>query len=301
MVAGTESGTKSTATHGATASNTGSIAIGDEATTGGATASAAGAIAIGTKGTVATTASGADAVAIGTGAEATGTSSIAIGKNADAKTQSQGIAVGESTLATGFSSVSIGYQSQATGSGSVSIGGVAFNSQQNSVAIGYGTGAEFAYANAIGSYSTVSRYGETTISGDHASANKNPWGLVQWKGQTTNATETELFLHGVSSNRCTVIASSAIHFMIRVVIREPATGDCKIVEIKGGIKRNGSNTTALIGSVTSTTICEDAGASGWSVAVTADDTNEALKIAVTGEASHTINWHAVGQLIEVRD
>jgi hypothetical protein len=139
------------------------------------------------------------------------------------------------------------------------------------------------------------------LSGDHSATNKNSFEQVAWKGQTTNATETEIYLHGVASNRCTVVASSAIHFIIRVIVREPATGDCKVVEIKGGIKRDGSNNTALIGSVTSTTVCEDAGASTWAVSVTADNTNESLKIAVTGEASHTINWHAVGQLIEVKD
>jgi hypothetical protein len=267
----------------ASSGNVGSIGIGKTASSSGT-----GSVAIGTVGTVACTASGADSIAIGTGAEATTAGAIAIGKNADAKTGASVIAIGEVASATAISGVAIGNNAATTLNAGVSIGA-------NSAASGY-------YAVALGYYAKAARLGEFALSGDSASANKAPFGIVSFYGQTTNATETELFLNNQGAPyRCTVVASSAIHFIIRVIAREPATGDCKVVEIKGGIKRNGSNTTALIGSVTSTTICEDAGASAWAVAVTADDTNESLKIAVTGEASHTINWHAVGQLIEVKD
>jgi len=56
---------------------------------------------------------------------------------------------------------------------------------------------------------------------------------------------------------------------------------------------NDNGTTALVGSVE--TIGTDqlsAGASSgsWSVAITADDTNDALQILVTGEAATNIRW-----------
>jgi hypothetical protein len=35
----------------------------------------------------------------------------------------------------------------------------------------------------------------------------------------------------------------------------------------------------------------DAGAALWSLAVTADDTNDILQITMTGEALKTIQWH----------
>jgi hypothetical protein len=40
----------------------------------------------------------------------------------------------------------------------------------------------------------------------------------------------------------------------------------------------------------------DAGAVGWAVSVTADDTNDAIKIQVTGAAATSISWTATGLL-----
>ena len=43
----------------------------------------------------------------------------------------------------------------------------------------------------------------------------------------------------------------------------------------------------------------DAGAATWSVAVTADATNNRLAITVTGEADKTIRWVATVEMAEV--
>jgi len=64
------------------------------------------------------------------------------------------------------------------------------------------------------------------------------------------------------------------------------------------IKRVGA-TTSLVGSVTTIGTDLADGATSWSVAITADDTNEVLKITVTGEASKNINWVAYGDAVQV--
>jgi len=91
-----------------------------------------------------------------------------------------------------------------------------------------------------------------------------------------------------------------IGFKIQVVAREAATNDCKIWEVSGGIKRDGSNNTSLIGTITKTVIAADAGASAWDVDFDADDTNESLRCQVTGEAAHTISWACTAQLLDRR-
>jgi hypothetical protein len=59
-----------------------------------------------------------------------------------------------------------------------------------------------------------------------------------------------------------------------------------------GIRRDGSNNTSLIGSVQTLGTDQSAGSPSWTFALTADDTNEALQLEVTGAASETIQWRA---------
>lgn len=77
-------------------------------------------------------------------------------------------------------------------------------------------------------------------------------------------------------------------------------GNTKGWTIEGVIKRGASaGTTALVGTATVTSSYADAGASTWSVAVTADTTNGCLAVTVTGQASTTIRWVASIETTEV--
>ena len=58
-------------------------------------------------------------------------------------------------------------------------------------------------------------------------------------------------------------------------------------EIKGLLKNDGGTTT-LVNSEVKTF----ADGNGWAVALSADNTNNALAITCTGEASHNIRWVA---------
>lgn len=114
---------------------------------------------------------------------------------------------------------------------------------------------------------------------------------------TTNATPTELFLDN-SSARMTIAVKTTWVFSIFVAAKN-ATDPTKSAGYKfeGVIARNSTSTTAIVGSVTKTVLGEDTAA--WDADVTADDTNEALVITVTGQASNTIYWAATVHMTEV--
>lgn len=109
--------------------------------------------------------------------------------------------------------------------------------------------------------------------------------------QTTDATATALTSNGSaasSDNQVILPNNSAYYFRGEVVSGKTAGGDSKGWEISGLIKR-GANAaaTTLVGS-TVTSLYADAGASTWTIAVTADTTNGGLKVTFTGQAATTI-------------
>jgi len=68
-------------------------------------------------------------------------------------------------------------------------------------------------------------------------------------------------------------------------------GDTARWTINGAIKRGAAAaSTALVGTPTVTMTHNNAGAAAWTVAVTADTTNGALAVTVTGAAATTIRW-----------
>jgi hypothetical protein len=114
--------------------------------------------------------------------------------------------------------------------------------------------------------------------------------------QTTDATATVITSDAnaaAATNQVALPINSAYFFKGEVIAGVTAAGDTKGWSIEGVIKRaTTAASTALVGTPTVTSLYGDAGASTWSVAVTADTTNAALKITVTGQASTTIRWVA---------
>ena len=203
------------------------------------------------------------------------------------------------------SGAAVGYS--ANGSSSGAAVGYGANGSSSGAAVGRSTNAAKQYGSAIGAYSKQERYGGHARSGDHLAASKLHVEEVHWTGATTDATATELFLHGVSANRCVLLASSVLGFTVRVTGIASTTFEVIDLELKGTIKRNASNVTTLVGTVTSTVINNElTGASAIlsnddaTAVLTADDTNEALKLTVTGVSGKTINWGAVGLLLDRR-
>lgn len=140
----------------------------------------------------------------------------------------------------------------------------------------------------------------------HASGKFNADGDAQasyliMRAATTDGSTVEMFLDG-TAERATVPSGKSWCAHILVVGRQD-NGDSAIWQIPCGIKNN-SGTTALIGSATTALIGADAGCAGdWgqaaNVVVTADNTNDSLKIDVTGNVGDNVRWVAHLRIVEV--
>ena len=110
--------------------------------------------------------------------------------------------------------------------------------------------------------------------------------------QTTDATATILRSDSGAAgttNQITLPNNSAYYFRGEIISGVTGGGNTKGWYIEGVIKR-GANaaSTALVGTPTVTSNYADAGASTWTIAVTASTTNGGLVITFTGQASTTI-------------
>ena len=217
--------------------------------------------------------SGWDAVAIGRAATATGFGAVAIGGGS----------------ATEGSAISIGYNSTSTSSFSVALGAFAYATNVYSFAgpMAKSTGA---YATAFGGSSDTDRYGMRAFAAGYFTYGQA--GEAQSVGftlrnKTTGATATELFLDG-SSTRLTIPNGKILHATVHVLGSKSDGSAIAIYQRQVAIANVGG-TTSLVGSVN--TIGSDTAAS-TSFSITADDTNDALKIEVTGIAAETWRWVA---------
>lgn len=157
---------------------------------------------------------------------------------------------------------------------------------QNSGSLTSGVGAT--NRSIVGNTSITS--GQTDTSGDAQ------LGLYVLRAKTTNATATVLTANNsaVSTTNQVVLPNNATYgYRATVSARDTSTGDSSIWEIKGGIKRvANAASTVLVGTPVIDLLGQDAGASTWVLAVTADTTNGALALTVTGVAATTIKWTA---------
>jgi hypothetical protein len=201
-------------------------------------------------------------------------------------------------VASGLQAIAIGTRNTASGQDCVAIGRNITNSTQNSVAIGNGAVANSGNnAVAIGSANTSAQAEKAIAIGENANLRAQfsvpPFRSVFWGGQTTNATPLILNLDATATNRFTIAASTALAVDILLVARRSDTQDKWLVARRFlGIRRDGSNNTSLIGSVQTLGTDQSDGSPSWTFALTADDTNEALQLEVTGAASETIQWRA---------
>jgi len=113
--------------------------------------------------------------------------------------------------------------------------------------------------------------------------------VVALNATTTDATQTTM--KALDSN-VSIPADKSWAFSALIIGRsdESDGNDSAAYRIEGLLARDESNNTALVGSITKTVIAESAGATAWDVTATADDTNEALAVQVTGEAATNIKW-----------
>lgn len=173
----------------------------------------------------------------------------------------------------------------------VAIGNTAYAYYRNT-AIGYNAQSLTLFgANALGYYSKPIRTSETSImiGNEDDTDQENNIVIIGWAKDTTTATPTEIFCGDISNQRCTIRPNSILAFEITVTGLNSTYTDSCLYKFTGIIKRNATSNTIMV--QCNKTINYET-TSSWDCNVTADDTNEALKITVTGQLAHTIQWVA---------
>jgi hypothetical protein len=255
-----------------TASNQYSSAIGWSNTASGDSASAIG---------WANIASGSYSSALGVSNTASGANSLAVGNTNTASGQSS-VSLGAQNISNNICSVALGYGNTCSQFGSIALGRNIISSGNCSVGLGR-------YANTKNMTSLVA------IGVSHLGEGFNPQTCICTLGIiTTDATPTALRSDenptGNAGNQFTILANSAVTFYGLISATTTNGGDCSSWEFKGQLQSgNSTNSGALVAAVTPVLIAQKAGASTWSVAITAASVNRLL-ITVTGEAGKTIRW-----------
>jgi len=225
------------------------------------------------------------------------------GSNNNATGNNSSVVGGGSNSASGSSSgVFGGSNNTVSGTFAAIVGGAsATASNSNAVVLGGSSNT----ANAIGSVAIGGEAGNTrSIQGNLvASASISPvnsfpgvqqTGLLILGTQTTDATTTTIRSNtsaASTTNQVILPNNSAYTFQGTCIAAKTAAGDTSSWKFEGAIKR-GANaaSTALVAAVTPTVIAQNAGASTWVLAITADTTNGGIAVTVTGQAATTIRW-----------
>jgi hypothetical protein len=179
----------------------------------------------------------------------------------------------------------------------ICIGRFVTASGDSGLAMQYGSIAAGLYSQAFGLYSSTAIYGQyVSAAGRFAAVGDAQFARTLLRNKTTDASPKELFADG-SSKRLTIASGKGFSGIVEVFgFKSDGTASARYTR-RVGIK-NVAGTTSLVGSVeTIGTDHEDD--AGTDVAITADDTNDALAITVTGIAAETWRWVAVVEGVEL--
>ncbi len=174
---------------------------------------------------------------------------------------------------------------------------------QNSVCLGgdsNSTDAGVNNATLAGKQASATHNGELAHSNGRFGANGDSQTMqMVLRAFTSNATPTEMFLDG-SSLQMTIPVNASWVFSILVVGHKQSAGTTPTAgayKFEGLISSGSGGATAIAGSVTKTVLAEDN--ASLDCDVTADDTNDALKITVTGIAATNYRWTAYVRIVQV--
>tara|TARA_R110001592_G_scaffold273237_3_gene540102 strand:- start:1076 stop:2242 length:1167 start_codon:yes stop_codon:yes gene_type:complete len=230
-------------------------------------------------------ATGANSVVIGRLSKASGADSFAIGDNNIAG-NGDAFALGNTNNVTGGGTAfAIGANHTVSGTLAACIGGSTSTATQT-YAMTFGPYAKAAVQNAF-------------IFGSKGwfSAGSAQGGMYILYADTTDATAEALTTTNStagSTNQIVAASDTCIMFSGTIVAMQNGAADQGGWEIRGLLKNDGGTTT-LVNSEVKTF----ADGNGWSIVLSADNTNNALKVQCTGEASHNIRWVANIQTSEV--
>jgi hypothetical protein len=250
-------------------------------------------------------ASGGNSVAIGA-SRASGSSSFAAGQQTSSASYSasggSSLAVGHLSNSTGTNSVAVGYGTTATAAGATAIGAGAEAIAAGAIGIGQ-CQAYGARSMAIGFFSKAIDIGKYAFAGGvFTNFGDAQTGQILLLGTTTSATPLVLTsdkLTAGASNQAIIQNNSAHHFRISVVGRQRGDAGTAIAsyEFTGLLRRASGEATTTILASTKTVVFETT--AGWDCAISADTTNGALAVTVTGATSVNIRWIARVETVEI--
>lgn len=206
-------------------------------------------------------------------------------------------AAGYRNIASATGSSALGSENTASGSFSSAIGRSNTASGENSLATGRLCVASGVSSIALGA-AVISKNVESLLvlgsSNFGAAAGKTQLNQLVLGRATTDATSGTLCSNASAAsatNQLVLQNNSALYVEGLVIANVTGAGNTSSWKITATIKR-GANaaSTVLVGSPTVTMMHQDAGASTWVVAITADTTNGCLAVTVTGQAATTIRW-----------
>jgi len=272
-----------------TATGSGAMALGGSRASG--TDSFAAAIASNSS-SYGATATGS--IAVGTIAKATGNYSVALGISNVANAQ-YGCAIGRSNTAGNYGTAIGGGSNACYGANSAVFGGesgyVASNKSYSLVLNGWDSHVNESYSVAIGTEAQSDIIGKLVYaSGKFAARGDAQGGQFILRADTTDATATVLTTNNstaAATNQIVAASDTCIMFSGTIVAMQNGAQDQGGWEIKGLLKNDGGTTTLV-----SSNIQTFSDGNSWTVALSADNTNNALAITCTGEAAHNIRWVA---------
>ena len=205
-----------------------------------------------------------------------------------------------------YSTVGGGYTNTASGDWSTVGGGGGFGNG-NTASGSYSTIGGGSNNEASGYCSTVpggrdalaDKYGQRAYAaGEFAAQGDCQQSDLVARNATTDATaNVELFLDG-NDDQLTIPTDTAWAFDILITAAEQGMANAKKFHRTGLVVNDGGSTTIAAEDTIGTDLT--IGSPGaWAVDIDVDDTNDALKIEVTGEAATNIRWGAHVRLMEV--
>jgi hypothetical protein len=209
------------------------------------------------------------------------------------------VVIGSICTASNESSVAIGRSCTASGPRAVALGAGCISSANDSLALGNGTTASGESSMSSGRLSVADRSGMRAHAlGRFGGVNgSSQYARFVAQNTTTNDTPTSLQLQGPSVVRLTIPSGKVFSFIAQITgIKSDGSAVAKY--IREGTIKNVGGTTTLVGSIITVGTDHEDNAS-TDVTITADDTNNALDISVTGIAAETWRWVAVVQGVEI--
>jgi len=256
-------------------------------------------------------ASGVDsfAAAISSNSNAYGaknTGALAAGNLANS-TQQHSIAFGFAAASTGQYSIAFGAFSSASGSGSVALGSQYFlggptAQGDSSLAMGDGCATTQRYAVALGGGARSETVGKfANASGYFAQAGDCQTANYTLRRQTADATSGVLTSNasaGSTNNQVVLQNNCAYAFTGVVVARQQAGGGTQSAawKVEGLIRREG---TAASTTLVTSTVTVISNVPAWTLGLSADTTNGALAVTVSGAPAINIRWTASIECAEV--